>query len=186
MADTFWQHTVPSRGDGPSSEPEELGKLLMPSGSLELVTTPSATRQDLNLPMPETMLSCAVLAADTSLALHNRTNGSTVSLVNGDMAGMKLFSVSIYPSRSIMLWERPSWEALFEFIKANLDLLLRPGHACGTWFNDRECVHCLDVVIMVRNRDAAIEMGRCSGQLAIFDLGASREISIPFLSLLTG
>jgi len=130
------------------------------------------------LPTSSAMLSYIARAVDISFAQHSGTNGSTVSLIHGSMVGKKLFSASIYPSRSITLWKRPSWEVLFDYIKANLDLLLRPGHALGTWFNDYECIHCLDLVVLVRNRDAAMEMGRHSDQLAIFDLEGSREISI--------
>src|SRR5208337_3053430 len=131
------------------------------------------------LPICDAMLSCIAGAVDTSHALHNRTNGSTVSLIHGSMADKKLFSVSIYPSRSITLWERPSREELFEYAKANLDLLLKPAHALGTWFNDWSLCHVLDVVVLVRNRDDAVELGLRSDQVAIFDLEARREILIP-------
>jgi len=123
-------------------------------------------------------LSCLAYAADTSYALHNRTNGSTVSLIHGNMAGKKLFAVSIYPARKIELWTRPSWQEFFEFAKANLDLLLKPDHALGTWFDDYELIHCLDVVVLVRDLDDAVELGLRSDQVAIFDLEARREIPI--------
>ena len=70
----------------------------------------SATDAAKALPIWDAMLSCIASAADTSYAMHNRTNGSTVDLIHGNMVGKKLFSVSIYPSRSITLGERPSWE----------------------------------------------------------------------------
>jgi hypothetical protein len=125
------------------------------------------------------MVSCIEGAVDTSYFLHNRGNGSTVSLIDGNMAGKKLFAVSIYPARKIELWGKPSWQELFEFAKANLDLLLKPDHALGTWFNDYELIHCLDVVVLVRDRDDAVELGLRSDQVAIFDLEARREIPIP-------
>jgi hypothetical protein len=115
-------------------------------------------------------------AVDVSFAQHNRTNGSTVSLTDGDMAGKKLFSVSIYPSRSISLWERPSWDELFEYTKANLDLLLKPGHAMGTWFFDYELMHVLDVVVCLPDRDEALDLAKRYRQLAIYDLQLRREI----------
>jgi hypothetical protein len=94
------------------------------------------------------------------------------------MAGKKLFAVSIYPARKIELWTRPSWQEFFEFAKANLDLLLKPDHALGTWFDDYELIHCLDVVVLVRDLDDAVELGLRSDQVAIFDLEARREIPI--------
>lgn len=132
------------------------------------------------------MLSCIAGAVDTSYSLHNRTNGSTVSLIHGDMAGSKLFSVAPYPSHSITLWERPTWEELFDYAKAKLALLIRPGHGLGTWFNDWDLVHCLDVVVLVRDCNTALEIGRRAGQLAIFDLEARREIQIPRSSQKSG
>jgi hypothetical protein len=131
------------------------------------------------LPIGDAMLSCIAGAVDIAYAHHNRTDGSTISLIHGNMVGKKLFSVSIYPSRSITLWERPNWEELFEYAKANLDLLLRSGHALGTWFDDYDLVHCLDVVVLVRDRDDAMELGLRFDQVAIFDLEARREIPIP-------
>ena len=132
----------------------------------------------LALPIWGAMLSCIAAVADTAHGLHDRTNGSTVSLVHGSMVGVKLFSVSVYPSRSITLWERPSREDLFDYVKSNLDPLLMPGHALGTWFNDYKLVHCLDVVVLVRDRNEAMELGFRFNQVAIFDLEARREISI--------
>ena len=130
-------------------------------------------------PISNAMLSCIAGAVDTSFAQHNRTNGSTVSLVHGTMVGKQLFSVSIYPGRSITLWDRPSWNELFEFAKANLELLLRPAHALGTWFNDWELVHVVDVVVCVPDRDAALDLGLRFEQVAIYDLDARREIPVP-------
>lgn len=128
------------------------------------------------------MLSCVTGTVDVAFAQHNQTNGSTVSLIHGNMVGQKLYSVSPYPGRTVTLWERPSWDVLFDFAKANLHPLLRPNHALGTWFNDYALVHCLDVVVLVRDLDEAIEIGLRSGQAAIFDLEARREISLrPFL-----
>jgi hypothetical protein len=134
---------------------------------------------DFSIPLSESMLRCIADAVDTSYASHNKTNGSTVSLVHGNMVGMKLFSVSIYPSRAITLWERPTWGTLFDFAKANLDLLLMPFHGLGTWFNDYDLVHCLNIVVLVGGRVAAVDLGLRSNQVAIFDLEARREIPVP-------
>jgi hypothetical protein len=125
-----------------------------------------------------TPLSCIADLVDAAYASHNRTNGSTVSLVNGNMEDEKLFTVSIYPNRTKEFGERPTWQELFEFAKANLDLLSKPGHALGTWFNDYDLVHIVDVVICIPDRDVALELGRRFDQLAIFDLEARREIPI--------
>lgn len=138
----------------------------------------SASGADVRLPISEVMLSCIASAVDAAFALHNQANGSTVSLVHGNLADGKFFSVSIYPERTIEFWERPSWQELFDFAKANLDLLLKPAHALGTWFNDWGCTHVVDVVICVPDRDAAVDLGRRFDQTAVFDLEARREIPI--------
>jgi hypothetical protein len=126
----------------------------------------------------DAMRSCIADAIDTAFALHNRSNGSTVSLVQGNMADKKLFSVSINPERTIELWERPTWQELFEFAKANLDLLQKPGYALGTWFDDWKQVRMLDVANLVADRDAALALALRYGQVAIFDLGLHREIAV--------
>jgi len=133
----------------------------------------------ITLPISDAMLSCIAGAVSTSHDLHNRTNGSTVSLAYGSMAGKNFFAVSIYPARKIEFWERPSWQELFEFAKANLDLLLKPNCALSTWFNDRECLHIADVVACTPDRDAAVGLGLRADQEAVFDLEARREIPIP-------
>lgn len=144
------------------------------------VARPACTRSPgRTLPIWDAMLSCIAEAVDISFAQHERTNGSIVSMVHGNMVGKKLFSVSIYPNRSITLWERPSWEELFEYTRAHLDLLLKSGHAVGTWFNDWDLIHCLDVVVLVPDRTDAMELGLRFDQVAIFDLEARREIPIP-------
>ena len=134
------------------------------------------------LPICDAMLSCIASAVDTSYTQHNRTNGSTVSLVHGNMADRKLFSVSIYPTRTIVLWERPTRQELFDFALANLELLLKPAHALGTWFDDWNQVHVLDVVLLVPDRDAALALALCHGQIAIFDLESRCEIPVPHQS----
>lgn len=131
------------------------------------------------LPIGDAMLSRISRAVDIACAHHNQTNGSTVSFIHGDMVGQKLYSVSPYLNRSTTLWERPTWETLLDYAKANLDLLLRPGHALGTWFSDWDLVHCLDVVVLLRHRSSATKMGLRFNQVAIYDLEARREISIP-------
>jgi hypothetical protein len=123
-------------------------------------------------------LSCLVDLANVAFASHNRTNGSTASFSRGDMKDEKLFVVSIYPDRTEKFVERPTWQELFEFAKANLYLLSKPDHALGTWFNDYDLVHIVDVVICIPDRDVALELGRRFNQLAIFDLESRREIPI--------
>lgn len=146
-----------------------------------LSTADHAIRQETSravLPLRDPAISLIVRAVDTAFALHNKKDGATVSLPYGDMAGRKFFAVSTYPARTIKLWERPTWEQLFDFAKANLELLLKPNHAIGTWYDGWECVHVFDVVLLVADRDAALETALRFGQKAIFNLASRREISV--------
>ncbi len=130
------------------------------------------------LPIWEAMLSGIAGAVDIAYDLHNRTNGATVTLKSGDMAGKKLFAVSIYPAHTIELWERPTWQEIFDFAQARVDLLLKPGHALGIWFDDYNQVHMLDVVLLVADLDTALALALQNNQIAIFDLGSRREIEV--------
>jgi len=147
-----------------------------------LSTADHAVRQEtsrLALPIRVRERFLITRTVDIAFALHNKTNGSTISLIHGDMAGRRFFSVSIYPERTVEFWARPSWEELFAFTKANLNELRKPGHALGTWFNDRHLVHVVDVVVCVPERGAALDLGFRFGQLSIFDLEARREVPVP-------
>ena len=68
----------------------------------------SAPDADVTMPISEATLSCVASAVDTAFSSHNRTNGSTVNLIYGDMVGKKLFTVSTYPDRAKEFRERPS------------------------------------------------------------------------------
>lgn len=132
----------------------------------------------LALPIGEPLITCILKVVETTLALHSRTNGATVSLSKGNMVGRELFAVSIYPERTIKLRVRPSWQRLFAFVLANLDLLVKPDRALGTWFDALEGVHVLDVVVCLSDREAALDLGLHYHQWSVFYLATSREIRI--------
>jgi hypothetical protein len=137
----------------------------------------------LKLPLSEAMICCIASTVDIAYDSHSKTHGSTVSLIHGNMVGQKLYSVSIYPRRTIKLWTSPTWEDIFSFANAKLDLLLKPSHAFGSWLNDWSGEHVLDVVVLSSDRDTALALGVAFGQLSIFDLGARRVIAVPSPSL---
>lgn len=132
----------------------------------------------LRLPIREPMVSCIARAVDVAFDSHSRTNGSTTSLLCGNVVGQKLFAVSIYPERTIELWTPPAWQQFFSFALANADLLLKPAHALGSWFNDWNLEHVIDVVVLTSDRDAALALGLGAGQLSAFNLETRREIPI--------
>jgi hypothetical protein len=76
------------------------GSRLIPALGLgpHLSTSDQAACQESNhsaLPICKAMISCVADAVDTSYALHTTTlKGSTVSLIHGNLADKKLFTVS--------------------------------------------------------------------------------------------
>lgn len=133
----------------------------------------------LKLPIREPMISCIAGAVDVAYDSHARTDGSTVSLIHGDMVGQKLFAVSPYPDRTVELPTRPTWPQFFSFALANADLLLKPAHALGSYFNEWTLKHELDVVVLSSDRDAALELGLRSDQMCIYDLEARQVVAVP-------
>lgn len=114
----------------------------------------------------------------TVCKLHTTARGSTVSLFQGSMLGRRLFAVSTYPERSVELTSPPTWQNTFAFTSLNLDVLVRPRSAVGSWFDRLRSVHVLDVVICVPDRRTAINFSRFFGQTSIYDLFLRREILI--------
>jgi hypothetical protein len=124
------------------------------------------------------LLACVSKAVESALASHTKTGGATVNLREGDLAGRKLFAVSIYPDRTIELKNPPSRQQLFAFVMANLDLLSIGNHALGTWFNGWKNVHVLDVVVCLFDCASAMHFGARFDQCSIFDLAAGVELLI--------
>jgi hypothetical protein len=133
----------------------------------------------LKLRIREPMISCIASAVDISYDSHSKTHGSTVSLIYGNMVGQKLYSVSIYPDRTIELWTPPTRQQLFSFALANLDLLLKPAHALGSFLNDWTLTHELDVVVLSSDCDTALDLGLRSNQKSIYSLELRQVIAVP-------
>lgn len=126
----------------------------------------------------EPLLSCILKAVEIAVESHARTGGVTVSLSEGNLASRNRFAVAVYPERTIELSSPPTRDQLETYVIANLDLLLRPGHALGTWFDEQRGVHTIDVVVCPFDRDVAIGLGARSRQWAIYDLAVGRDIVI--------
>jgi hypothetical protein len=67
---------------------------------------------------------------------------------------------------------------LFAFAILNVDLLIQPHHALGTWFDRRRNRHVLDVAVCPESLAIAISLGINHGQQAIFDFKEAREIAL--------
>ena len=116
--------------------------------------------------------------AKTAAALHAQSNGSTVSVTEGNLLGRSRFAVSIYPENSAELTGAPTQDLLFAFAVLNGDLLLLRDHALGTWFDCQRNRHVVDVVVCLSSLHKAISLGIDHGQQAIFDLKKARETSL--------
>lgn len=117
--------------------------------------------------------------ASKALDIHQRTGGSTTDLITGvDHVGAPVFSVSPYKEREIRIVGQPTAEQIGAYVRKNLDALSTPGHALGTWFNPDDGMTYLDVVIVEKNMQTALNIARDAEQLAIFDLRSFTTISL--------
>jgi hypothetical protein len=134
----------------------------------------------LKLPIREPMISCIASAVDMAYESHSETDGATISLVHGNMAGEKVFAVSIYPGRTVELGTPPTWRELYAFALENADLLLKPRHALGSWLDDDWThKHVLDVVVLFSDRDEALDHGARCDQRSIYSLEVGQVIAVP-------
>lgn len=117
-------------------------------------------------------------AATIAYGSHTRTCGSTVSVFEGNLVGRSLFAVSLFSTRTVEFDAPPTWRQLFVFVLLNSDLLLSPGYALGTWFDEHRGIHVLDVVVSVSGLQVALELARQFNQSAIFDLARLQEIPV--------
>lgn len=87
------------------------------------------------------------------------------------------FSVSVYPEYELQL-KSLRVASIASYISDHWDLLQKPNHAIGTWFNTENKTHYLDIVILVHDKDNAREFAEQHNQLAFFDLGNKEEIRL--------
>lgn len=172
MPNTLRNTTADFRGADPTQSQGEFTS--WPSGpEPSLFTSVTLSCQEL-----EILVVTIVRTVAIALALHTAAGGATVSLMDGSLAGRNCYAVSIYPERTLELSAAPSPVQLLKFAIHNLDLLLLPGRALGTWVNRDKGTHVIDVVDCPHDRDVALELGSRFKQLSIFDLAADQEIPI--------
>jgi len=140
-------------------------------------------RQDQDASAPRLLVREPVIsqigdAVDVALGSHRKTGGSTVSVLDGNLVGKKLYALSIFPGRTEELYDPPTWRQLFVFALKNSDLLLRNDCALGTWHHRR--LHVLDIVVCISNLHAALELAKCFDQQSIYSLEHRVEIAVPY------
>ena len=91
--------------------------------------------------------------------LHERDGGTTYSLRWGNLAGLDLFAVSVFPDLGIAFSGRGLEKSVLEMlIVGNLELLSDPRTAVGT-FNDVDGNTYVDVSAVLQDEEQAIELG---------------------------
>ena len=113
-------------------------------------------------------------AAQQVFDLCEETNGATLNLYRGSLAGLKCYAVSTHPDRTMILEGRDiTPEQLHAYIEANLDLLDRFENSVGVWYDDRLDETFYDVSTIIEDREVPIETALTHGELAVcylFDL----------------
>jgi hypothetical protein len=185
MRDTLREPTASLRSENPPNETETLSRLNIPGISPALLTASSTARQEdgrSRLLIREPIISKIGDAADIAYASHRETGGSTVSVFDGNLAGRKLLALSVFPDRTVELYDPPTWRQLFVFALQNLDLVLRLDCSIGTWYDRDRHRHVLDVVVCISNLEAALELGKCFEQQFVYDLERRQKIAVPYQS----
>lgn len=163
-------HAAPDGGPAPSqtSAPDATGR--------------SASKSTSQSPQP----SAAQLALSSELladvnARHAQTGGSSTNLVIGKAVSPQegRYLVSPFEDRQLVLDKPPTDEDLAAFAQKNSDLLSKPGHNLGTWFNaEGDKKHYIDVAIGNNDLETALELGRQHKQKAIYDLVEGKDIPV--------
>lgn len=124
--------------------------------------------------MPEMMDADTV--ADMALAAHMENGGSTTHLRWGDLSGVPLYVVSIYPDLGLIKEGKEiDREEMKGFIERHMDLFADPRVCFGTWFNEDDGKTYIDINVVLADKEAAIELGRQYNQIAIFNLASFEE-----------
>lgn len=130
------------------------------------------------LPVRDPWISRILDAVNTALELHSKDGGATVSVMDGNMAGRKLYAVSIYPECTVTFKGPLIWGLLYAFARKNVAELLKPGRAIGTWYNRPKKRLEIDIVVCCPDLAVAIALGERSHQSCVYDLAARREIHL--------
>lgn len=112
--------------------------------------------------------------------LHTQNGGATYNLASKrSLVGEPFYAISAFPDRGLVLDHAPTDADFANYIHKNLDLLEKPEHSIGTWFNPDDKKHYLDISITEPDRAKALALGKQHNQLAIFDLKNLDTINVP-------
>lgn len=135
-------------------------------------------------PASQTGQSALPALSDELAAVINESHqrgGSTASLTNQRLLTQDdgRYMVSPFQDRQLPLENAPTPQDLRNYIAKNEDLLAKPGHNLGTWWNkEGDGKHYLDVSITENDLNKAMDIGRQHKQLAIYDMVEGKDVPI--------
>ena len=110
---------------------------------------------------------------------HNIEGGATFDLAGKNLAGENVFVVGAYPNRSMVIkGAKVTKEQIEDFAFKNGDLVSRPRHTIGTWFDKETGNTVLDVSVTRGSQEEAMKLAQEQGQKAIFNLKTMEEIPV--------
>ena len=110
-------------------------------------------------------------AIDEILRLQAQNGGASFNLYFGNLAGERLYTVSVFPERSYRIPAKEiDREELGLFLLRNQDLLADPRCCIGAWYSDETGQTYLDVCVAVPDKRDAASLGMRYNQEGVFDL----------------
>lgn len=104
--------------------------------------------------------------------------GTSIDVFNNvDYGGKPFIAVSAYPERSQIMTGKATDPMVRGYIADNADLLGKPHHMLGGWFNTKDGKTYIDVSVAVpkSHQAEAVQLAKISDQIAVFDLEHFKE-----------
>ncbi len=107
-----------------------------------------------------------------------KANGGATWDIRGNKPVKEGFAVGAHPDRTEIISGREvTQDDVRRYIERNYDLLTKQNKYVSTWVDPQSGATYLDVATVL-DRKGAVELARRNGELAIFDIGAGREIRL--------
>jgi hypothetical protein len=124
---------------------------------------------------------------DVITRTHNEAGGSTFDPRTGkNLVGEDEWAFSPYKDLEWVLDETPTADDIAAYRLFNREILSKPGHNIGTWFNQADGKHYLDVTVTNKDRDAALKAAKAADQKAIFNLKSFEELPVAGAAAMAG
>jgi len=126
--------------------------------------------------------SCSPGSGATHAMLDRLKKDGGFTFVAGQRKYQKIgtdgYGVSPYPERSQIFTKQVTLTDMRKFIKTNKDLLSKPSHAVGTWYDPSDKKTFLDVSIVVKDKKDADKLGRQHNQRSMFEFKTGKTIDL--------